>query len=363
MSFLILLLIFIPLIIITSITPYITRKTESFGVLIPSNVYHNPILQKLRKQYLQLSIIVGVILVGVLLAISSLFNEETFYATFIISTFVYIFITFAIYLYFHKKMKQLKSTEKWFEKKRETIVVDTNFYKEKKVVSYLWFILPLIITISTGIWSIINYDQFPDRLPMQYNMSGEVTRYADKSIVAVLSLPFLQLFLTGLFMFINYVIAKSKQQIDPANPEESIEQNLIFRRRWSVYLIVSGTLLVAMFAVPQVSFIYEMNLTIMLSLIFAVVGITLLGALLITITTGQGGSRVKLGKTKDGDLINRDDDRYWKLGVFYFNPEDPAIWIEKRFGSGWTMNFARPQGWLIFIVIILIPIAIAIFTS
>jgi uncharacterized membrane protein len=36
-----------------------------------------------------------------------------------------------------------------------------------------------------------------------------------------------------------------------------------------------------------------------------------------------------------------DDDKYWKLGLIYFNKEDPAVFVEKRFGTGWVLNLAR----------------------
>jgi hypothetical protein len=41
------------------------------------------------------------------------------------------------------------------------------------------------------------------------------------------------------------------------------------------------------------------------------------------------------------------DDR-WKLGLFYVNPDDPAVMVEKRFGVGYTVNFgSRALLWLL----------------
>ena len=40
----------------------------------------------------------------------------------------------------------------------------------------------------------------------------------------------------------------------------------------------------------------------------------------------------------DGDGM---PDARWKLGMFYFNPRDPSIIVEKRFGVGWTINFGN----------------------
>jgi len=66
------------------------------------------------------------------------------------------------------------------------------------------------------------------------------------------------------------------------------------------------------------------------------------------------------GQTANGDAINRDDDKHWKAGVFYFNKEDPALFLEKRFGVGWTINLARPLAWGLFLAIILLPIGLAL---
>ena len=44
-----------------------------------------------------------------------------------------------------------------------------------------------------------------------------------------------------------------------------------------------------------------------------------------------------------------DDDRYWSGGIFYNNPDDPALFVEKRYGLGWTLNFGHPQAKLVLI--------------
>ena len=38
-----------------------------------------------------------------------------------------------------------------------------------------------------------------------------------------------------------------------------------------------------------------------------------------------------------------DDPANWKLGIFYFNKEDTRLFPPKRFGIGWTINFANPN--------------------
>lgn len=54
--------------------------------------------------------------------------------------------------------------------------------------------------------------------------------------------------------------------------------------------------------------------------------------------------------------MDRDDD-HWVAGVFYYNPDDPALWVGKRFGIGWTLNFAHAASWLILAALLLLPLA------
>ena len=39
----------------------------------------------------------------------------------------------------------------------------------------------------------------------------------------------------------------------------------------------------------------------------------------------------------------RKDPSNWKLGIFYYNKNDKRIFCPKRFGWGWTVNFANPR--------------------
>jgi uncharacterized membrane protein len=53
-----------------------------------------------------------------------------------------------------------------------------------------------------------------------------------------------------------------------------------------------------------------------------------------------------------------DDDRFWKAGILYLNRDDPALFVQRRFGVGWTVNIGRPAGVVIMIVVALVVIGI-----
>ncbi|WP_367118586.1 DUF5808 domain-containing protein [uncultured Chryseobacterium sp.] len=44
----------------------------------------------------------------------------------------------------------------------------------------------------------------------------------------------------------------------------------------------------------------------------------------------------------------------WKFGLFYFNKEDKRLFPPKRYGFGWTVNFANPFSVITFSVIVML---------
>ena len=46
-------------------------------------------------------------------------------------------------------------------------------------------------------------------------------------------------------------------------------------------------------------------------------------------------------------LGDRTPDSCWKLGMIYFNPADPSLFVAKRFGVGYTVNLGNRWSWAI----------------
>jgi uncharacterized membrane protein len=93
-----------------------------------------------------------------------------------------------------------------------------------------------------------------------------------------------------------------------------------------------------------------------LTLLFAVV------SSLVLVRLGQGGMRRVRSEVlhQEGTHPVGDGtaDRYWKAGLFYVNRDDPALFVEKRFGLGYTLNFGHPGTWLLIAALILLPVII-----
>lgn len=354
LMFLLFFVVFIPLFLIAIFMPYWTRRTESFGVTIPEEIYESPPLQKMRKQYALFTGIESVIATVILFLLGSIYatNDEAMGIAIGILVALFLIGSFFIYLKFHQEMKKLKQKENWAEERSQQIFVDTKFREKKLTYSNWWFFLPMIVAIGLIFITFQSYQQIPDQIPMQYNLQGEVTNAADKSYLSVLFAPAMIIYMALLFLFINVTIAKSKQQMDPSNPKSSIQRNIIFRRRWSAFLIITNFAMTLLFMMMQLSLIYPISQGGVFVSTMVMVAVIIIGAVILSITTGQGGSRIKENRAGNENVMNQDDDEHWKLGQFYFNKDDPALFLEKRFGIGWTINFARPSVWMILVLII-----------
>lgn len=49
---------------------------------------------------------------------------------------------------------------------------------------------------------------------------------------------------------------------------------------------------------------------------------------------------------------------HYRGGLFYVNPEDPRLWVEKRLGVGWTLNYAQRAAWWVSALLLLPVLAV-----
>ncbi len=73
----------------------------------------------------------------------------------------------------------------------------------------------------------------------------------------------------------------------------------------------------------------------------------------------QGKAKMPTDRQPTSEVF-RDDDRYWYGGFFYNNPGDPTLFVEKRYGLGWTLNFGHPQAKLVLIGMLLLPLVFGV---
>lgn len=331
--------------------PYVSRRTLIFGVSVPEDTYHDPRVVSLRRAYRNGVLIAGAVFVAAQALLYYLGDlTETAQAVWLsVLIFVNLFVNEAIYLRAYNGMKRLKDKEGWDQDAPQLVTVDTGFRKKKSMVSPLWFLFYIVLIAATVIVSLLRYDALPAMIPTTFDSAGNAVGFMEKSYSLLLNMPGVQLIITMIMFFVYYSISKSRHQVDPANRDVSLRQNMIFRHRWSAFTVFGGLLMTAVFSLVQLSIlgILDPGVTTILSLALPVLIIA--AVIVLAVSTGQSGSRVKVGAGDNSPAKQaavREDDSNWKYGAWYYNPDDPSVFVEKRVGIGWTLNWARPLSWV-----------------
>jgi uncharacterized membrane protein len=216
----------------------------------------------------------------------------------------------------------------------------------------------LLAACAGYLWT--HWPQIPARLVLHWGAQGQPDRWAARSagvvffplIIAAAVLLAMTLILYGIAHWLRPIYAGGLQGARESRFRRTIS-TLLLAVEYSIALLFSWVairpLLPASYQRPPAA----------IAILPGLIAVAMTGILM---WLGQGGSRTPaaqgLQSQSTKPVGDRTDDRFWKLGVFYFNRDDPSVMVEKRFGIGYTMNFAHPVAWAILLLLLLVPIAI-----
>jgi uncharacterized membrane protein len=207
---------------------------------------------------------------------------------------------------------------------------------------WLWTLPAVIVLAASVVAGVRWYPHMPDQLAMHANAEGVVDRYAAKSFVSAFALVFIEAGVTALIIITLVISFRAKADLDPGAPEASAQ-----RHRAVLQAVAKGLLILA--ACTNVALLLASwatwsgaplrPLAVLLPVLAGLAA--LLGAVMVATRRTRGPIPVETA-----GVVHRDDDAHWKGGVFYLNREDRALFVPKRFGIGWTLNFASPKAFL-----------------
>jgi len=350
-----LLMVYIPVFLIGLALPLFSKKTLFFGVNIPEEKSNLSSLKLLRNKYF-INYCLSFAIASALIAYG--FSRTGNEGLLISLSFIFVILLSANYYYIHRKVKRLKQQEGWIIDKKQVVIVDTQKRSKDMAISYWWFLLPVAILAFGVLFSMIQYPYLPDKIPGHFNAAGEATRYDNKSLLSVFSIPLVQLGMTALMLGLFRVLRVARITINPSKPKTSLLQGKLANRRWGIFTVLMAILinLQLLYTQLMVLQLVDSSRSMLVTMLFT--GGIIALVIITGFMTGQGGSRIKVKdeelENQNPSLICRDDDRYWKLGMIYYNPDDPTLWVEKRFGIGWTINHGHPIGKILTVIIIVL---------
>ncbi len=205
-----------------------------------------------------------------------------------------------------------------------------------------------------------HWQQIPARLVMHWGVNGQPDRWAQRSFGTVFFPVIVAAGVLLAMTLLLYGMAHWLRPIHAGGLEGEHESR--YRRTASILLLVLEYWIAVLFSWLGVRPLLPQTFQ-QPPVGFAIVpGLIAVAATAILMWLGQGGSRISPAQPPDPEATNpigdRTEDRFWRLGIFYFNRDDPSVLVEKRFGIGYTVNFARPVAWLILLLPVLTLIAV-----
>lgn len=349
-----LVLLFVPITgFLAAATPYLMPKRECFAVTIPDAGACDPQVKRLKRSYFAIVAAVTLALTALCGACILANPEHAFLPALVASVLVLCFGSYGLMLHFRRKTIALKQARGWKAQSAKRV----GFVAEEpapRPISQKWDLLFLIPLALTGLVCIVGYPVMPEHIATNIDLSGQVSHQVGKTPL-VAAFPFLIVaFLDACFAFSHWSILRSKKGIDAARPAASAWAYGAFARAQSMLLVGLGTMLSFLGPIIALSFMGVITMLQALLPILIMLVVVLVAVIAVTMIYGQNGARL-LRRMEEPESMPVDDDRFWKLGVFYWNRGDASLFVPERFGVGWTLNLGRPAAWGIivgFVVVI-----------
>ena len=339
-------------------TPWFMKKGECFTVTIPESAQADERFLAFRKRYAAAVLAVTLICAVALGGVSSVAlgkmgsaadadsSDAILVAAIVAAATIPLVASFALMLHYRKRVEAIKREEGWKAERDEAVAL-IGFEEAPVPPSLAWNVVYVPIVLITLAIGLALYPSTPDLVPTHFDFAGNVNQWTPKG-PALIAFPLLfEVFMAACFIFSHWMTIRSKKDIDPARPAISAYAYGAFARAECILLLVGGSVLTAVLGIVMILMMTEILSMLVTIALIIVATLILVGATIaVSVVYGQSGSRLVKRLEENGDMI-ADNDEHWKAGIFYWNKDDASLILPKRFGVGWTMNWACPAAWLI----------------
>lgn len=184
-----------------------------------------------------------------------------------------------------------------------------------------WTILaafPFALPLATAVYLRAHWDEIPARFPVHWGLDGAPNGWATKTVHGVYGPLLLGAGLSLLVLMLALAVFYGSRRGAMRNPTLAIMIGVLYL----LNLAFSSAGLLPLLHLPAWVFVIPF-------LVFVA------GALLwsFKVTAEAAGEDTP--------------DECWSLGGIYYNPRDPAVFVEKRIGIGYTVNFGNRLSWIL----------------
>lgn len=191
-------------------------------------------------------------------------------------------------------------------------------------------LLPFAAPLAAAAWLRSHWDEIPARFPVHFDANGAPNRWAEKSARAVFGPLLAEAGLMLAILFLSIAMFHGARR----GPQRIAVLKML------------------------VAVLYLLGYTFTLTSLTPLARIPVLAILLPALVFSVGVLVWCFRMASNPEMPAEDTpDRYWRLGAIYANRSDPAIFVQKRIGFGYTFNFGNPLSWAILGLFALVVIA------
>ena len=332
--------------------PLLTPRTVPFGVRVPDDRVADPVVLREIGRYRAWVLTGGVLITlaggALVLAVGTLAD--------LVAVVLLLGGWYAAYYRANRAITAMKSEQNWFGGLRQSVSADTTLRSEPPRFPWEWAALPVVVVAATVVAGVLRYPSLPAVMAVHYGPNG-ADRFAPKSVGSVFTLVFIQAALTVLLLGISFAAFRARADIDPARPTASAHWHRENVVRLSRALLVLTTLVD--FGMGATAWLIWSGSPSPAGVLATALVPVLVGVAVLIFAVYQGRQTQPAGE--GGGSAHRDDDSYWRGGVFYINREDRSWFVPRRFGVGWTVNLGNPSAVITSIVSVAAIVLLGVF--
>ena len=266
-------------------------------------------------------------------------------------------IVMLLYVIFYRQAKRMEMIE---EHQRFA-----SSLKTRRLADYTNLALEIaivLLTVAPVLLLVYYYPQLPERIPVHWNWRGEPDEWARKSYFAVFSLAAMLVYMQALLVAIKHGVLGVKMTLPAEHTEDYLrlkEAALALTVRFMDWMRLLLCVLLGSLA-ANIAFSAIEHLHFLSSFVTVVAwasGLLMLVAVAFSVYRFYGIDRRLKAEVGRVYVQRQRDAAHWYLGgLIYFNREDPALWVEKLVGWGYTCNMGNKWVYLYLLVMIGVPL-------
>jgi len=218
---------------------------------------------------------------------------------------------------------------------------------------------PFVLLLATTIYLRLRWDRIPDRFPVHWGIDGQPNGWSVRTPMGVFGPLLIGFGILAAISLMTYGVLHHARVI--CVPGLS-GMKYDFPHRIGLFLVAVEFFIAAMFSLAGL-LPFLGNPGPAPVLILTIVMLAAMFPLAAWVNQGRAHPVTSFSATLGSSLGDGTRDQDWKWGMFYYNPDDAALFVEARFGVGYTINFGHASAWIIMaglFALIFVPLGIAL---